>query len=327
MDQTTPESGVAQPDLEAALETQFGFGDEPEKPVPAQESPADQASDELTADDLPEVTDDEAAPQSASDDVYEIIHNGQPVKLTRDELTLHAQQGFDYTRKSQALAEQAKNLQQQFQRVQQIEQIQVQLAPDLAQVKALEQQLGQYQNIDWAKAHAENPLEAPGHFAQYQMLKDAYQQAMGQVHQKANAIQQQKQALTAQTVQQQKAKLLEMLPAWSDPAKYQQGAQEVRDYLLKLGVDEQTVGSVNDARSVAVAWKALQWDKLQQAKTEKVKQLRAAPPVVKPGAASQQPDGKAQFKQFREKFVTAGRKGNSRAQEGLLEQRLSRVFK
>ena len=330
-EQTQAETPVSQaPDIEAALESSFGFSEPPKKvPEPQQEvqqeSLADPDSDEVTPDDLPEI---EAEPATQSvEDAFEIVHNGAQVKLSREEAIKYARQGFDYTQKTQALAEQARQLQAQTQRVQELEQMQQALAPELAQVQAVAAQLKQWQNVDWVQLAGDNPLEYPKYRAQYDTLVQAHQVAMQQFQHKAGAIQQHKQVVAAQNVQAQRAKLLEMMPTWSDPAKYEQGAQEVRAYLQKQGVDEQSISQITDARGVVLAWKAAQYDKLLSAKADKVKQLRTAPPVVKPGAVSQQNDGKTEFRKFRQDFRKAGQTGNSRAQEGLLEQRLARAFK
>lgn len=302
-EQTTPATGVTQepPSIQSRMQnflTQFDreqsapeeVSEEPTA-APAEEAAQTQPegqADELTADDLPEIAAE--VPQQPAVDEFEIVHNGQQRKLTREETIRLAQQGFDYTQKTQALAEQSKAMQQALQRAQEVEQMQQALAPELAQVKAVEAQLRQYQNVDWVQLATDNPLEYPKYRAQYDTLVNAYQSAAGQFQQKAAAVQQQRQALTAQIVQQQRNTLLDLIPAWRDPAKYESGAAEVRSYLLREGIDPVQVDQLSDARSVAIAYKAAQYDKLLRSKTEKVKQLKTAPPVTRPGAST----GKAQ---------------------------------
>src|SRR6478609_4380961 len=138
MDQTNPATGVQPAGIESALESSFGIAaPEPKKvvapepePVLEQDPPADDASDEPTVDDLPEVEAKEAAPQSADDAEFEIVHAGKQVKLTRADLIKHAQQGFDYTIKTQALAEKERAITETLTRAQEMEQMQVALAPD-----------------------------------------------------------------------------------------------------------------------------------------------------------------------------------------------------
>ena len=273
--------------LDSYNEEQTAPPQEPEQPT---EQPAAQAeqpegqaqTDELSPDDIPA---DETQAQPNTADVFEIVHNGQQRQLSREETIRYAQQGFDYSQKMHAVGEKERLIAAQIQRVQEMEQMQQALAPDLAQVQAVSSQLKQWQNVDWVQLASDNPLEYPKYRAQYDTLIHAHQTAVAQFQQKAGQIQQYKQALTAQTVQQQRAKLLEMMPTWSDPAKYEQGAQEVRAYLQKQGVDEQSISQITDARGVVLAWKAAQYDKLVQAKSEKSKQLKTVPPVTRPGAS------------------------------------------
>jgi hypothetical protein len=79
--------------------------------------------------------------------------------------------------------------------------------------------------------------------------------------------------------------------------------------------------------AVSVAYKAMLYDKLVQAKTEKVKQMRNAPPVVKPGASVSQQGGKTDFAKVVQEVKRQGQKGNHRAQEDLMSQLLGRAFK
>ena len=166
---TNPATGVTQepPSVEQRMqafltqydEEQASPPPEPEQPsqpeVEATPAESQAQTDELTPDDIP---DQEPQAQPTADE-FEIVHNGQQRKLTREETIRYAQQGFDYTQKTQALAESQKQVQQVLQRAQQMEQLQNALAPDLAQVKAVEAQLQQYQNVDWVRVATDNPLE------------------------------------------------------------------------------------------------------------------------------------------------------------------------
>ena len=334
MEQTNPATGVEPASVEAALESQFGSPpSEPKKvaapepePAPEQDPPADHASDELTPDDLPEV-EAAAAPQSADDAEFEIVHNGKPVKLARDDLIKHAQQGFDYTQKTQALAEKERLVAQTLTRAQEMEQMQVALAPDIAAWQGLEAQLQPYKDVDWAQLARDYPEQVNQHWYTYQQLREKHQAAVSQITQKAGQLQQQKNAVTEQMLNQERERLFQLLPAWKDPDKFEQGRKEVVDLLSREGIPQEQIAKLNNASLISLFHKAAQYDKLQKLKLDKVKQLRTAPPVVKPGAVSQQPDGKTLFKEFRKDFVRAGQRGNSRTQESLLLQKLNSTFK
>lgn len=330
---TNPATGVeqvapTQESMEGLLDK--AFQDKPEvKEAPAktdsQESPAEQASDELTPDDLPEAEGDKPADQHSPVDAFEIVHNGTQHKLSREETIRYAQQGFDYTQKTQAVAEKDRQVQERLARVAEIEQVQPVLAQDLALVAALEAQLRPYQNADWVKLATDDPIGYSQQRAKFDVLLQQYQGAANQYHQKAQYVQAQKAQLTQQTLQQEFAQLTERIPQWKDPQKFEAGRTELRAYLTSQGASQADVDGLTSSLAVSIAHKAMQYDKLLKSKADKVKQLRAAPPVVKGGI--QQNDGKADFNKFREGFVKAGLKGNHRAQEDSLARVFERTFK
>lgn len=295
---TTPETGVApQASPEQRLMAILGDGDTagpegnapattdaaPQTPQDAQ--PVEQApTDELTADDLPE---EQAEAPSQAGDEFEIVHNGQQRKLSREETIRLAQQGFDYTQKTQALAEQARAVSERMQRLEELRVATDYVAQDLALVKAYEAQIQRFEGVDWVRLATEDPLEYPKVRAQYDTLRQAYQASASQYQQKQEAVATQMQRIKADMLQQEAALLPRLVPAWNDHAKFQAAQREIADYLRSNGIDPVAVGGryLDTAFAMATAWKAVQYDKLQKAKSEKVKQLRTAPPVVKPGAS------------------------------------------
>lgn len=318
--------------LEGILDNTFG-GDTPppkqvakEQPVEVQlEADADNASDELTPDDLP---DDAEPPPSADGAEFEIVHNGQQHKLTRAETIKLAQQGFDYTSKTQALAEQRKQIETVLARATEVEQMTPLVAQEFATVKALESQLQAYAQVDWVRIATEDPLEYPKHRAQYDQLMQSWQKANGELQKKAQYIQQQKQTFTAAKLQQEGAKLVERIPEWRDPAKYEAGAKELSGWLIKQGADPDEVSQLSDSLMVSIAHKAMLYDRLVNAKADRSKQLRAAPPVVRPGVAvPSEQQGKTSFAKVRQEVVKLGRQGKSGDQQRLMERMLGATFK
>ncbi len=290
----TPATGANQepPDIQERMQnylTQFDGEPEPEQPSEpsAQTAQPEGQADEPTPDDI-----QDEAPQPSAVDEFEIVHNGQQRKLSREETIRFAQQGFDYSQKMHAVGEAERSVTARLQAVQQLEQMQNALAPDLAQVKAVESQLAQWQNVNWVQLANDSPLDYPKYRAQYDQLMNAYQMAAGQFQRKYQVIQAQKQQVVAQTLEQQRSKLLDLMPEWKDPTKYEAGAKDVRDYLIRAGVDPNAVEHLSDAVAVKIAADAAAYDKLKRARSERSKQVRTLPPVTRPGAA--QPASQAQ---------------------------------
>lgn len=327
---TNPQAGVAQepPSIEsrltALLDREPAAGDEGSEEEQAQpqgdsaEQSDGQADDGTpTLDDLPA---DEAPVAQPPGDAFEIVHDGKQVKLSREETIRLAQQGFDYTQKTQALAEQARAVNERFQRVAAIEQVAPQLQQAQAQVAALGAQLAPYQRVDWVALATNDPLEYSKVRAQYDVLAQTYQQAAGQYEQLRGAIGEQAQYLRAQSLQVEAQKLTERIPAWKDPAKKAAESNEIRDLLLEKGAAPQEIDALDSSVAVEVCWMALQYQKLVKAKAEKSKLLNTKPQLTRPGASAT--PGTAQADRQRETQLRLKKSGSVDDAAALLLMRM-----
>ncbi len=321
--------------LESTLESLFAGQPEdvpPKAPEAAEEVSADPPDGELEADDLPEVEGDDAPKKEAgTDETFDIIHNGQQIKLTRAEVIANAQKGFDYDRKVQAATETHKAFQAGLQRLQELEQVQPLLAQEMGQVAALQMRLRdeRFSDSEMLKlAQAGDLLEYQQRDAERTLLRNQYQNVAGQLQQKASAVQQYRAQLMESQLQQEAARLPEVIPAWKDPAKASADKADIAKYLQDLGVDMSSVGRyLDNAFSMKIARDAMLYQRLSRLKADKSKQLRAAPPVVKPGAMAPSDQGKAVFAKARTEIRAAGKQGNTNRQEKLMEGLLNRTFK
>jgi hypothetical protein len=256
--------------------------DAPEPPVQADAAEQDADQAELSPDDLP---DDpvEAAP-SPSVDEFEIVHNGTQHKLDRAKTIELAQKGFDYTSKTQALAVREKAIQDTLQKAQEIEQLVPEIANEAAALRAAEQALQPWQNVDWVRLATDEPLEYARYRAQYDQLVSAYNHVRNSFGAKAQHLQQRKVEVGRAIVQQEMQKLTEFLPQLRDPKKFAAEAQSIKEYGLDRGYSAEELESVTDARYVRTLWEASQYRKLVLGKAERNKELRTAPPTTRPGA-------------------------------------------
>jgi hypothetical protein len=289
-----PETGASQepPSIEQRMQnflTQFDEEQtatpETEQPTAPQaevvaEQPEGQASDELTPEDIPA---DPVEAQPAVD-AFEIVHDGKQRKLSREETIKYAQQGFDYSQKMHAVGEKDRQATERVKRAEEIEQLAPFVAQEYAQVKGFEEQLKQWQGVNWVQLANDQPLEYPKYRAQFDMLQQGYQQAIGQYNDRYGKVVEAKKHLDEQDTREQVEKLRSLIPEWRDNAKFEAGAKEVHAFLVREGLMPKTL-ALKDAAMVAVAHKAMLYDKLLRAKTDKVRQLRTAPPVTKPGAS------------------------------------------
>lgn len=287
------------------------------QPAEVPDSPAQ--SDELSPDDIP----DDSAPTQPVADAFEIeiVHDGQQRKLTREEAIKYARQGFDYTQKTQAVAEKDRQIANQLRALAEVEQAQPYLLQERAQVVALEQQLGQWQNFNWVKLATDDPMGYPAARAQYDVLQQAYQQARGAFEHKEGQVKQRLSAIQHERVQAEYTRLPDLIPAWKDPAKREAGETELaKHYEATYGIPvAELAQSLNgSALAMSVAYKAMKYDQLLKNKASKDKQLRTAPPVTVPGAKS---SNTKQDKE-RELFSKARKTGSLEDAAALLANRM-----
>jgi len=92
-------------------------------------------------------------------------------------------------------------------------------------------------------------------------------------------------------LEEQRAKLNEYIPEWSEPARQQSEVQQLSQYLLSNDYLPSEVKGVVDARAVRIARKAMLYDQLKaQTPTVMAKVNKAAQQSVqKPGAETPEP--------------------------------------
>lgn len=181
----------------------------------------------------------------------------------------------DYTKKTQEIAEGRKAFEtereafsRQQQEIQQRVQLQQQNLQGYAHLAALDAQIQQYQNVDWASLIDNDPVEAQKLQWQFNQLKE---QRNGIAHQISNteqqAAQQHQQAL-AKVVAEGRATLEREISGWSEDT-----VKQLRDYGQAQGFQAEELAQVYDPRQVKVLHKAYLYDQMMQkaqAKPEKV---------------------------------------------------------
>ena len=297
-DQAPEQSQAPELSIEQRLARVFGAEDkpapEPKAPEPAQvapepaEPPAAEGqapapeSDEPSVDDLP----DEVAQPEAQGEI-ELTYNGSTRRVPIAEAKELAQKGFDYTQKTQQLAEERTRLQQYAQALQQTATLQTALMDDVAEAKALQRELARFPKSaeEWLAKSQEDPIGAFQLRTQHDTVMHALQAKVAQIQTKGQQVQQAQAAISDEQLRAEFDRARASVPAWSDSARFKADAEGIKAYLLTQGYSAQEADAIYDGRTLVQAWKAWQYDRLLKGKAEKLKQVRQAPPVVKPGSA------------------------------------------
>ncbi len=242
---------------------------------------------------------------------YTIKVDGEEFEVGIEELKNGYQRQADYTRKSQALAEQRKETEAIQSERQRLEQERQMYANGLQMLQ--EQQsskLQEFDSVDWETLKAEDPY-------QYMIKKDEYRDAQEKVHnvaQQQALIQQERneemQKARAQFVQQEYNKLVDALPEWKD--KDSTIKKDIQEYAKSVGFLPEEISQLADHRSVLVIKKAMEYDKLTKKVAPKKKAVKKVPKVQKSGRGNSKEDAKVDaIKKKRARLQKSGKQDDA----------------
>jgi hypothetical protein len=260
--------------------------EEVEEEAPESEEEEGQAEEETEE----EVAEEEEFDVVAEEDLkYTIKVDGEELEVGIDELKNGYQRQADYTRKSQALAEQRKETEAIQSERMQLEQERQMYANGLQMLQ--EQQsakLKDFDSVEWEALKAEDPY-------QYMIKKDEYRDAQERITnlvQEQQAVQQeqaqQAQQARAHFVQQEYSRLVAALPEWNDSKSTIK--KDVQDYAISSGFLPEEVSQLADHRSILVIKKAMEYDKLTTKVAPKKKAVKKVPKVQKSGRGNSKED-------------------------------------
>ncbi len=288
--------------------------DAPEEELEQEEVPEEEAeeSEEPEGDDE-EPTEDEEVEED-EDSVEEqpkslkLKINGEELEKPLDEVIALAQQGLDYTKKTQEVAEQRKALEEYAQTVKVQEEVfmqQVQLQQaligDVAQLTAVDKQLAAFNDVNWQELSDNDFVEAQKLFFTYNQLQQQRGQLATELEAKAQQIQQTQSAKMQEKIAQGKEILAKEIPNWS-----RETTQELMTFGKEYGFSDDELGTIIDPRHVKVLHDAMQWRKLQKNSVAKNK-VSQAKPVVKPGAKDTKQEATSANRQVREQLRKTGK--------------------
>ena len=306
-EQPADEETEATTDEEVVEESETEEVEEEEDEVEnSEDSDEEQPEEEVEETDEPE--EEEVEEETEEPSTYTITVDGEEIEVDIDELKNGYQRQSDYTRKSQELAEQRKqNEAIQEERIR-LEQERLMYANGLQALKeAQETKLKEYENIDWATLKEEEPYE-------YVLKRDEYRDAQDKVQkaaQQQQVVQQQQAQAAAQAraefVQNEFAKLIEVMPEWND--RDSNIKSDIRKFAIESGYAPEEVEQLADHRSVLILKKAMEFDKLTKKVAPKKKAVKKVPKVQKSGRGK--PKAEANSEALKKKRTRLRKSGNT----------------
>jgi len=245
---------------------------------PEEELQASEGSDEDWQDEEPE---QESESEPDDEPTYSVKVAGEEKELTLSELKTLAQQGADYTKKTQQVAEQRKVLEAESVAIDQARQLRDAYAERLQAMEQLLSSPEQSENLEYLKES--DPIGYAVRVAEISQQKEQLQAIQAERYRIAEQQQAEQQHALQGYIAQQAARLAEVLPEYSDPVKGEALRSELRTFAKDIGFTDQELSMVRDSRQVLALHKAMLYDKLQKSKPDVNKRVNEATKTIKSG--------------------------------------------
>ncbi len=302
---TTPD-GSGELTVEGAANAFLGLmggeeGSEQEQP----ELQAEANESEAESDDESEVEQDDVVEEAEEPQRFRVKAAGEEREVTLDELIKSYQLGTDYTKKSQAVAEERKAVEAERQAVQEAKALRDQYAQRLEMMEQMLKPQDETENLAYLKET--DPI---GYSVKVAEMVERDKQ-LNAVRAERERIAQQQEHERQQNLQryvaEESQKLVAAVPEFADPTKGETLRKNIREFGKSLGFSDQELASVYDSRAVLTLYKAMQYDKLVASKPEITKKVAQAPKVIKAGVSQPRDSNAEELKKLKARARESGR--------------------
>lgn len=256
---------------------------------------------EASEEDTQETEQDEPVEEEAESELVEIEVDGEQYKVPealKDKFMLQA----DYTRKTQEVAEQRKQVEQSWQQLQQAATIQQNNIQEYARLMAIDSQLQNYQQADWNALYNSDPVEFVRLKEEHRDLIDSRNYLVNTINTKQQQAQAEQQQNLAKIIEEGKQVLAREIPNWNADTAKKLGQYGIEKY----GFKQEEMQNVIDPRMVKVLHKAYLYDQLNNGKSVTQKKVQNLPKVSKPGTVSNKTLNKQQDNDLRKNLKRSG---------------------
>ena len=305
---TTPE-GSGELTVDGAANAILGLmggeeGSEQEQPeLQAEANDSDAESEESYEES--EVEQDDGEDEQEEPQKFRVKAAGEEREVTLDELIKSYQLGTDYTKKSQAVAEERKAVEAERQAVQEAKALRDQYAQRLEIIEQMLNQPQEVENLEYLKET--DPI---GYAVKVAEMSQKEKQ-LAQVRAERERIMQQqeydRQQQMRQMISVESEKLVAAIPEYADPNKGETIRKEIRSFGKQMGFSDEELANVFDSRAVLTLYKAMQYDKLQSSKPAVNKKVSEAPKAIKPGVSKPRDSNSEELRKLKARAKSSGR--------------------
>lgn len=245
------------------------------------------------ADEAPEGegVDEQAATEEAPEtEKFPVRVDGKDIEVDRDELIRGYQRLSDYTRKTQALADERRSLEGQREEIARLRAEAQQRLETIAKLQPMEGMGAQEAKLvglaqsDTAAFYAELGRISQDDPAEALRVQIRVHSALAQQEQASREAQKLAAQAKAERMEAAAVELLRIIPEWQKPEVAKREKAELFQYATTtLRLTPETIGQLEDPRLFAVMRKAMLYDRSRET-VAKLPPKAPAPKVVKPGA-------------------------------------------
>jgi hypothetical protein len=279
MEETNPQGSQTVNDAASRI---FGML-EPEQPEGqaeelAAEEPQEEAAEEVLEEPQEEV---QETPR------YRVKVDNEELEVDLDELIKGYSRTSDYTKKTQTLAEQRKQVEAERTKIEEAAKLRDTYAQRL---QVIEQMLSTQPEEDLTALKDSDPVGYAIKVAE-KMEREKQLAAVKAERESVQARQvaEQQERLKSHLAQEAE-RLRAAIPEMADDVKGEVIRKEIRDYAKSVGWSDQELSQVYDHRAVLTLYRAMQFEKLMKGKPVAQKKVAEAPKALKPGVGSQRVD-------------------------------------
>ena len=219
--------------------------------------------------------------EDTEQELAEVVVEGVTLSLPKDQaeaIQKATLRQADYSRKMNEVSAKEKQATQLLDTAEKMRQGAEKFADVLANIRMMDQQIKQYEGLDWQKLRADDPGQYAAYAADLQTLKLDKQRVEMQGRQVAHEVEQSTGAAIQAKREEMFTSLKKSLPGWSNEM-----GEKITEYAVASGMAFETLSKLTDPAVVVALEKARKFDALQKSKTDLKAKVKDAPPVLKPG--------------------------------------------
>jgi len=235
---------------------------------------------------------------------YLVKAAGEEREVTLNELIKSYQLGTDYTKKSQAVAEERKAVEAERQAVQEAKQMRDTYAQRLEMIEQMLVPQQQEENLEYLKET--DPIGYSVKVAEM-IQRDKQLAAVQAERHRINQQQEQDRQVQMQSVvAEEMQKLSSFIPEFTDPAKGEAIRNDIRAFGKQIGFSDNELAAVYDSRAVLTLYKAMQYDKLVASKPAITKKVNEAPKAIKSGVSKPRDSSAEETRKLKARAKSSG---------------------